>query len=643
MNYLKYITGSILLVLMVSCANRSAGPTGGPKDSIPPVVLRSVPLNGAVNYTKKEILVYFDENISLDKVNENFIISPPQKTQPAVRANGRVLSVNIEDDLIDSTTYSLFFGNAIVDLNEKNPLENYQFAFSTGNEIDTLQVSGKLFDAVNLDPVAGIFVGLHASMGDSAVYNDKFVRVTKTDTEGRFTIKNVKAGHYRIYALGDTNRDFSYQTGEAVAFLNDTIVPTVKTTERRDTTWTDSVTIDTVKIARTASYHPDTLVLSLFKENKKRQYLVKAERRSLHSFSMIFNRAQDSLPVLKPLNFDSSARLLLQSNASLDTLNWWIADSLVYAKDTLKLQVDYLKTDSLFNLISQTDTLTLAFRRPPASRTASPPPVLNFTSNVASSFDIYKDILFKFEQPVLKADTSLIRLQQKVDSLIVPLLYSLQKLDSAGLQYSLKYKWKSGESYEIETDSAAFISIYSVHSKAWKNSFKVKAPEDYATLKVKIEPFDSLVVLQLIDAKEVIIREQTANPKGNVFEYLTPGDFFVKLFVDVNQNGVWDTGDVLLRRFPEPVYYYSKKLSLKANWELEESWDYKSTSDRYRKPDELDKLKKEKKAASDKEGTTGTRSTSGGGNSGGFPGSRMNSGGMSGSGMNMGGMSGNSR
>lgn len=642
MNYLKYITGILLLVLMVSCANRSAGPTGGPKDSIPPVVLRSVPLNGAVNYTKKEILVYFDENITLDKVNENFIISPPQKTQPIVRANAKVLSVTIEDELIDSTTYSLFFGNAIVDLNEKNPLENYQFAFSTGNEIDTLQVSGKLFDAATLDPVAGIFVGLHASMSDSAVYNDKFVRVTKTDVEGRFTIKNIKAGRYRIYALGDTNRDFTYQAGEAVAFYRDTIVPEIRVVQRQDTLWKDSVTIDTVKITRSVSYHPDTLMLSLFKENKKRQYLVKSERRNMHSFSMIFNRAQDSLPVLRPLNFDSTARLLLQANATLDSLNWWIADSLIYSKDSLLVQVNYLKTDSLFNLIPQTDTLTLAYRRPPAPRTAPPPPVLNFTSNIASSFDIYKDIILKFEQPVLTADTSLIRLQQKVDSIIIPIAYSLQKLDSAGLQYKLKYKWKGGESYEIETDSAAFLSIYSVPAKAWKNSFKVKATEDYATLKMTMEPYDSLVVLQLIDSKEAVIRQQAAVAKGNVFEYLTPGEFFVKLFVDENQNGVWDTGDVLLRRFPEPVYYYSKKLSLKANWELEESWDYKSASDRYRKPDELDKLKKDKKTASGSESGSGSRSTTGG-NAGGFPSSRMNTGGMSGSGNSPGGMSGSSR
>jgi len=638
MNYLKYCIGILLLVLMVSCANRSAGPTGGPKDSIPPVVLRSVPINGALNYTKKEILVYFDENVTLDKVNENFIISPPQKTQPVVRANARVLSVNIEDDLIDSTTYSLFFGNAIVDLNEKNPLENYQFAFSTGNEIDTLQVSGKLFDAATLDPVAGIFVGLHASMSDSAVYNDKFVRVTKTDAEGRFTIKNIKAGRYRIYALGDTNRDFTYQAGEAVAFYRDTIVPEIRVVQRQDTVWKDSVTIDTVKLSRSVSYHPDTIMLSLFKENKKRQYLVKSERRDMRSFSLIFNRAQDSLPALRPLNFATNAKLLLQANATLDSLSWWIADSLIYRKDTLQMSVHYYKTDSLFNWIPQTDTLTLTYKRPPASRTAPPTPVLNFSSNVSSSFDIYKAIVLKFEQPVLSADTSMIRLQQKVDSLTIPIAYTLQKLDSAGLQYMLKHKWKGGESYEIETDSAAFLSIYSVPSKAWKNSFKVKSSEDYATLKLKMEPFDSLVVLQLIDSKEAVIRQQAARAKGNVFEYLTPGDFFVKLFIDVNQNGIWDTGDVLLRRFPEQVYYYSKKLSLKANWELEESWDYKSTTDPYRKPDELDKTKKDKKEAGGSDGVSGSRSSTGG-SSGGFPGSRTNSGGMSGMGSNPGGMS----
>jgi len=598
MNWIKCITGSLLLLLMVSCANRAAGPTGGPRDSIPPVVIRSVPVNGAVNYKKKEILVYFNENVTLDKISENFIISPPQKIQPIVRANARVLTVTLEDELIDSTTYSLFFGNAIVDLNEKNPLPNYQFAFSTGNEIDTLQVSGRLYDAATLDPVAGVFVGLHASLKDSALYTDKFVRVTKTDEEGRFTIKNIKAGTYSIYALGDINRDFTYQTGEAVAFYHSTIVPEVIINQRSDTLWKDSVTIDTVRFTQSVTYHPDTITLKLFKESKKRQYLVKSERRDPRSFSLIFNRYQDSIPKLTPLNFDASASLLLQSNPTLDSLIWWIPDSAIYSKDTLSLAVSYMMTDSVFNLIPRTDTLTLAYRRPPASRAVAVVPVLNLSSNLNASFDSFNNIILKFDQPVLSLDTSLIHLQQRKDTLLTPLAFTVKKLDSAGLQYSLHHKWKAGESYEIKADSAAFTSIYQLSNNTWKSSFKIRPLEEYSSLKVILNPFDSLALIQVIDAKEVVIRQQSASKKGNLFEFLNPGDYFVKLVVDANQNGSWDTGDLIQRIKPEQVYYYSKKLSLKANWELEETWDYTSAANPFLKPDELIKDKKDKNKAS---------------------------------------------
>lgn len=598
MNWIKSVTFSLLVLLMVSCANRSSGPTGGPKDSIPPVVVRTVPLNGALNYKKKEILVYFDENVTLDKVNENFIVSPPQKTQPVLRANGRVMSLLLEDELKDSTTYSLFFGNAIVDLNEKNPLINYQFAFSTGNEIDTLQASGRLYDAWTLDPVQGVFVGLHVNGNDSALYKDPFIRVTKSDEEGKFSIRNIKQGQYSVYALADANRDLIYQPGEAVALYPSFITPEVAIKERKDTVWKDSVTVDSVRLSRIITYSPDTLVMHLFKESKKRQYLVKSERKNPHSFSVYFNRPADALPELKPLNFESTSRFLVRKNETLDSLTWWIPDSSVYSMDTLQMSIRYQKTDSVYQLYSQTDTLSLVFRRPPASKSAMQSSrttrrnELNISTNLGASFDLNAAIRLKPDQPVSRFDTSLVKLQVKKDTLYLPVALSWQALDSVGMEFQLNNAWKEGESYELIVDSAAFTSIYGTVNKTLKTSFKMKTPEDYSALKINLVPFDSLVVLQVIDAKEAMVQQQPALQGGNRFEYLKPGDYFVKLFVDANQNGKWDTGELQHRRFPEKVYYFTKKLTLKANWELEEQWDYKAASNPYAKPEDLVKKKK---------------------------------------------------
>jgi uncharacterized protein (DUF2141 family) len=595
MKWIKWIAGLWLVLIMFSCANRAAGPTGGPRDSIPPVVLRSVPVNGAINYKKKEILVYFDENVTLDKVTDNFIISPPQQVQPVLKANARVLSVILEDELMDSTTYSLFFGNAIVDLNEKNPLENYQFAFSTGNEIDTLQVGGRLYDAWTLDPVQGIFVGLHRHEKDSALYTDKFIRVTKTDEEGRFLIRNVKAGTYSVYALGDSNRDFMYQPGEAVSFFESTVVPEVNVKQRNDTLWKDSVTIDTVRVIRNVTYSPDTLILRLFKEKLKRQYLVKSERKEPYSFSLFFNRPSDSLPQLTPLNFEPTTTLLLQKNSTLDSLSWWIPDSAVYGRDTLSMTVKYLKTDSLFQLVEQLDTLSLVYRKPQVSKKETKTVVkpLVVSTNISSVFDLNAKIRLQFAVPVSSVDTSKIALSMKKDSLTTPVPFTWQAIDSIGLQFQLDNSWEEGESYELKIDSAAFVSLYHNTNVEFKSGFKTKTAEDYSTLKILLEPFDSLAVLQLIDSKETVIQQQLAKVKGNMFQYVKPGDYFVKLFVDANRNGMWDTGELLNKKFPEQVLYFTKKLTLKANWELEETWNISPVENPYSKPDDL--VKKPKK------------------------------------------------
>jgi uncharacterized protein (DUF2141 family) len=597
MKYFRIIIQLVLVVAIVSCANRAAGPTGGPKDSIPPVVLRTVPLNNALNYKKKEIQVFFDENISLEKVNENVVISPPQKTQPIVKANARVLTVSIQDDLQDSTTYSILFGNAIVDLNEKNPLPNYTFSFATGPEIDTLQVSGKLIKAENLDPMPGVLVGLHKNLHDTAILRDQFTRVAKTDDEGRFTIQNIKAGKYKLYALLDLDRDFRYQPGEEVAFYDSIVIPEIKMVQQTDTLWKDSVTIDTIKTESKLTYLPNNLLLKLFKENRKRQYLVKSERPAEKYFNLFFNDKQDSLPKIEPLNFDVDTRFLIQKTERLDSLVYWMPDSMVYRQDTLKMAVTYLKSDSVFQLVSTTDTLNLILRKPRItgkSKTSEVKPVvpLTYKSNLAGSFDIYSDILLEFEEPLVSVLTEKIKLVHKVDTVLKPIDFSWLPMDSIRRKFAIRYTWKPQESYELQIDSAAFVSIYERTTPAQTTPFKIKSLDEYSAMKIVLQEFDSLAVLQVLDSKETIIQTQRAKVKGNLFEYLKPGEYFVRLFIDTNRNGIWDPGDLGKRLQPEPVYYFNKKLTLRANWELEETFNHLDPVLLNKKPEELLKTKK---------------------------------------------------
>ncbi len=599
MKFIRLFLFLILIRGMFSCANRASGPTGGPRDSIPPVVIRSVPENGAVNFRKKEISVYFNENITLEKINEHLVVSPPQKTQPIAKANAKHLSFKFEDELQDSTTYSILFGDAIVDLNEKNPLKNYVFSFATGDEIDTLQISGTLLYAENLNPVKGTLVGLHENLEDSAILKNQFVRVAKTNDEGRFVISNVKEGQYKVYALTDLNRDFMYQPGEEVAFFDSIIIPEVKTIQHADTIWKDSLTIDTIHSQQIIKYYPDDLLLKHFKERKKRQYLLRAERNDDRYFQLIFNDKQDSLPKITPLNFDLNTKFLLQTNLTKDTLVYWMNDSIVYHQDTLSIQLDYLKSDSIFQLVPQTDTIHLSVRRQrPSGRSRGAKtdedklPALNIKTNLSNTFDVYRSVFIESEEPLALFDKEKIHLQILVDSIYESLDFELETADSIQRSFNLHHKWEPEAKYRFELDSAACISIYGKASNAIKTDFKIPSLDDYSTLKIVLENYDSLAIIQVLDPKETIIQAKPADPSGTTFEHLKPGDYFVRLFLDVNQNGVWDTGDLEQRIQPEEIIYFNMKLSLRSNWELEEKWNHLDETFFNKKPEDLVKDKR---------------------------------------------------
>ena len=592
-----YTVAVIVLIGLVvhSCANKGQGPTGGAKDETPPKVTKTTPLNGALNFKKKEIVIHFDENISIEKASDNVLISPPQLRQPEVKGNARIVTVQFEEDLVDSTTYTINFGNAIVDLNEKNPLKNYRFSFSTGNEIDTLQISGKVINAADLNPLSGVVVGIYKVDDERGFFMKPFMRIGRTDENGNFVIDNIKAGTYKVYALGDSNKDFFFQPGEGLAFTDSVFTPTFRIEEMMDTVWLDSLTIDSIRTYNGTRFLPNDLLLQFFKEEKKRQYLVKTERMQEHSFKMFFNTALAELPEIKPINFDWTDRHILQQSANRDTLTYWLTDSAVIKTDTLDMVVTYMKTDSLFNLVPQTDTLSVFMRKPKAGgrgkKATAPVPVqaYKFSTNASGSFDVYNPVFFKFEAPVSAFDLTKIQLAEKVDSTFKPLQYSWVAHDSTDMVYALKYKWEPEKSYELNVDSAAFKSIYNLVSDKYKGQIKIKSLDEYSSLKFSTEVFDSLVVFQLLDTKDNVLQTKPAVKNGTLFEYLKPGDFYVRAFIDRNRNGKWDTGNIETRTQPEQVYYYHKKLTLRANWEFEEKWNITELPLLNQKPAELKK------------------------------------------------------
>ena len=210
--------------IVAGCASRGAGPQGGPTDSIPPRVLFSVPADGSTHVQKQEIQIRFDEYVKVEKASEEVLVSPPGKSQPTVKAVGKRVSVTLNDSLLPNTTYTIYFGDAIRDNNESNPLRDYTLSFSTGDAIDSLSLSGTVLFAQTLKPAIGAIVGIHpAEEEDSVVYKKPFLRVARTDSTGRFDIRHIAAGAYRVYALSDSNRTYTYEPNEPIAFTDEPV------------------------------------------------------------------------------------------------------------------------------------------------------------------------------------------------------------------------------------------------------------------------------------------------------------------------------------------------------------------------------------------------------------------------------------
>ena len=366
-----YLLSCILMAgIFYSCANIGT-PNGGPYDELPPRYVASNPMPNQTNYKGNKVEIHFDELIQLDKPSENVVITPPQLQMPVIRSAGRKAVIELKDTLKENTTYTIDFGNSIADNNEKNILENFTFAFSTGDVIDTLEVSGILLNAENLEPMPGITIGLHKDLADSAFTTLPFDRTSRTNDKGAFTIRNVAPGEYHIFALNDVNRDYKFdQPGEEIAFLDSIIIPTFELTTRQDTIWKDSLTIDTIYTVDHTCFFPDNIQLRLFKEDFLRQYLMKSERTDPHFFTLRFNAPVDSLLVPVPLNFTPKEKDWFYLNEADEgaTLNYWILDSTIYTKDTLQFELTYPKSDSLNILQPQTDTLQVVMRNRPGAQ-----------------------------------------------------------------------------------------------------------------------------------------------------------------------------------------------------------------------------------------------------------------------------------
>ena len=409
--YMRLLVVAAMAALMAACASMGR-PEGGPRDEMPPRYLSSVPAPGSVNISKPKIEILFDENVKIEDALNKIVVSPAQKTPPAINASGRKISVELRDTLLDSTTYTIDFSDAIRDLNEGNILDGFAIDFATGPTIDSLQISGMVLEARNLEPAQGMLVGVYSNLADSAISTLKLERIARTNQLGQFTVRNLKPGKYNIFALNDINRDYHWDRSEDVAFFDSVISPEVTVTETVDTITASDGRDSTVTRAKTV-FGPRDVLLTWFNENYKAQYLQDYKRPENKRLTVRMAAPSDSLPLLTIVNGPNAGRTdrewaRLNANSTRDTLEYWISDSAVIRQDSMLVALRYQRTDTLDRLTWTTDTLKFFYRPPKAKKSkkkdekADTVPQINFLTfqfRGSTQQDLNKPLSFEASSP----------------------------------------------------------------------------------------------------------------------------------------------------------------------------------------------------------------------------------------------------
>lgn len=624
-----------LLALIITGACASQGnPQGGPYDETPPKVLSCSPLDKTTNNSKKKINITFDEYIKIENASEKIVFSPPQMEMPDVRTYGKRITVELFDTLLENTTYTIDFADAIVDNNEGNPLGQFTYSFSTGPEIDTMEVSGTVLDASNLEPIKGILVGLYAGKEDSLFHTKSMERVARTNGSGRFTIKGIAPGSYRIYALADIDGNFLYnQKAEQIAFDTTVIIPTSAPDIRYDTIWRDSSHIDSIVPVPYTHYYPDDIVLKAFQEATSELHLLKIERPLPDRFSVYFTAPSDTVPTIEGFNFDATKAFLLERSLHNDTLTYWIQDTATAHKDTLYFAITYLDTDTLGKLVPKTDTLELTakFSRERIAKelqkkqeewekeykqklkrnrrkddeknkeehdSIPPLPKEYMQAKVVPTGSLAPDqnVTLTFPEPIVRVDSSKISFQKKVDTLWVdePYIFVPSKHDIKSFQ--LYAEWRPNQQYQFVADTAAFTNIFGKESNKIDNKFSVKPLESFGAIFIRLElaQNDSNAIVQLLNSSDKAVKTVKAVNNRADFFFLTPGTYYLRMFLDRNNNGIWDTGNFDEGLQAEEVFYFPKPLPVTVRMELEQDWDVRGIPITRQKPLEITKQKPDK-------------------------------------------------
>lgn len=528
MNYSihKIILLITLGLVLSNCAKRGK-PTGGPLDSIAPILVSANPEHKTINFKAKKIKIYFDEYIKLKDASKQLVVSPPQKYDPIITPMGtasKLITIEILDTLDLNTTYAFNFGNSIVDNNEENELGNFKYVFSTGTYIDSLDLKGEVIDPILKTPVKGIDVMLYEyndSYTDSTIFKEKPRYIANTLDTTLFEITNLREGKYLLIALNDSNGNKIYNPEiDKIGFVEDTItIPTDK-----------------------------KFNFPIFKEIPELKVIKPKEVTKGHLiFGYKGNAKGLNIQLLTPTS--NEFKSVTNFEKDKDTINYWYttieADSLnfVVSKD------EYTEEFTVKTRTSKVDSLIV---------NKSTSGVLHLTDTFAIATNI----------PIVDVNQSLINITEQ-DSTVVD--FNLILSESKTKLY-LDFEKKHNTKYNFTILPETIKDIFGVSNDSLVFQLNTKLPEDYGMLNLELLSDEKTnFIVELLDSKGLVVRTKKIDkPQIVSFKLLNPGNYSIRVTLDKNRNGKWDTGDFLIKRQPEVVQYFEKEIVIRANWEENE-------------------------------------------------------------------------
>jgi hypothetical protein len=527
-----YLIALILPFLILSCA-QIVTPTGGPRDTTPPKITKTVPNNNSVNFSSNyEIRINFDEFVDLVSPNDKVLISPPLKETPIFKVSGKSLSIKFSDTLMPNTTYTFFFDNCIRDITEGNLIPSMEYVFSTGNDIDSGSIKGSVVDALTLKPEKQVYVFLYNQNIDTLPQTTKPLYLTKTDDQGAFVFGHIIRGSYKTFALSDKNNNLIFdQFSERIGYLPN-LVLSDSSTSQQIFLFTQA---DTVQKVFKKSIMERGKALITFKKNAKETTFKLRDGDFENRFIKEISTNGDSVFLYDKLFIPDTVSLIITDKNMADTLE--IAPS-IERKSSRRIGETKTKITAIFS----------------------------------NSRDLYKPIVISFDSPIKSLDQNKVKLYKITSNDTSKVVFNLISADVNFKNYKLNFKKEEQNSYLVVISDSAAFGYNKLTNDTIKQTFTTYTENDYGNLIIHLEnKKNQSVIIQLLNESFEVVEEQFTNTDKDIkWVNLLPGTFQIRAIIDQNNNRKWDTGDYFNHVLPEKIIYFATPIIIRAKWDIEE-------------------------------------------------------------------------